>query len=372
MHAASNVSASRLFETLAHKIEARAKAEHYGEFFDKLSSRQGFNGVVLIAEKNRIVFQKAYGYANLRTREELTNNDIFQLASVSKQFTAAAVMLLKEKGFLSYDEPVSRYMPEFPYPDITIRHLLTHRAGLPEYRWFLDAVLPDKSMAVSNTDLMRYLQELKPGLNFKSGTRFLYSNTGYAVLAALIERISGIGFDTFMQKAFFEPAGMKQTSVYSKCNKLNFPGRVKGYERNGRETPDNDGFNGITGDKNVFSTAYDLFLWDQALYSNKILKQETLQEAFTEGSPARRNGRNYGFGWRLNYENPEKKIVYHGGWWDGFRTLFLRNLSDGNTLIVLSNKVNHSINSLQDVREELCGIDCDSEIRNLNICNFGA
>ncbi len=355
------ITASSLFENLANKIEARSKGSHYKDFFDRLAAKQGFNGVVLIAENHNIVFHKSYGFANLSSKSRLHTNDVFQLASVSKQFTATAVMILAERGYLRYDDAVCSYIKEFPYPDITIRHLLTHRSGLPDYRWFLDAVLPDKSIAISNADLITYLNSLKPGLYFQPGKRFSYSNTGYAVLAALVEKITGLSFQTFMQAAVFQPLGMDNTMVYSKCDKNTMPGRVKGYERNGRETPDNDGFNGITGDKNVYSTAADLFLWDQALYSNKIVSQKTLQDAYSEGSPKRANNRNYGFGWRLDFRNPDKKIVYHGGWWDGYRTLFMRNLSDGNTIIVLSNKVNHAINSLQVVKDELCGNECDSE-----------
>jgi CubicO group peptidase (beta-lactamase class C family) len=358
--AKQRVSASTLFESLATKIEARSKAGFYEDFFNQLSRKQGFNGVVLVAENHNVIFHKTFGFADLKSKTKLNIDDVFQLASVSKQFTATAVMVLYERGLLRYDDPVCKYIKEFPYTEITIRQLLTHRSGLPEYRWFLEGVLPDKNIAVSNSDLITYLSKLKPDLYFSPGKRFLYSNTGYAVLSALVERITGLSFQTFMKAAFFKPLGMNNTSVYSKCDKTGMPGRVRGYERNGRELADNDAFNGITGDKNIYSTAADLFLWDQALYSDRIVSQKTLQEAFREGSPKKASNRNYGFGWRLDFRNPEKKIVYHGGWWDGYRTLYLRNLSDGNTLIVLSNKVNHAINSLQQVKDELCGVDCDS------------
>ncbi len=270
-------------------------------------------------------------------------------------------MLLKEQNYLKYDDKVVKFIDDFPYPEITVRQLLTHRSGLAEYRWFLDPVIEDKSVAISNNTLLKYLASIKPALNFRPGTRFLYSNTGYAVLASIVEKISGMSFSSFMKKVVFTPLGMNNTRVYSKCHSPDMPGRVCGYERNGRLKAQNDCFNGITGDKNVFSTAGDLFIWDQALYSDKLIKQETLAEAFKEGSPKRRNNKNYGFGWRLNFEHPEKKIVYHGGWWHGFRTYFMRNISDGNTLIVLSNKVNHSINSLHDIKEEVAGLSCSIE-----------
>ncbi|MEX1187705.1 MAG: serine hydrolase domain-containing protein [Bacteroidia bacterium] len=349
-------SVSGLFETLVNRIDARRKEANYQAYFENLQKKQGFNGVVLIANNHSVVYQGAFGYSDLHSKTDLVIDDQFQLASVSKQFTAVAVMLLKERNYLDYDDKVTRFISDFPYPDITIRHLLTHRSGLAEYRWFLEKAMEDKHAAISNTDLISKMASLKPGLNFTPGNRFLYSNTGYAVLASIVEKISGTTFSEFMQKVVFQPLGMNNTRIYSKCKSSQMPGRVTGYERNGRLKAENDCFNGITGDKNVFSTVNDLFIWDQALYSDKLISQTTLSEAFKEGSPKRRNNKNYGFGWRLNYENPEKKIVYHGGWWHGFRTYFMRNISDGNTLIVLSNKVNHSINSLHDIKEEVAGL----------------
>lgn len=357
--ASEKPSASSLFGFLAEQIELKQKKAEHHKFFTKLQKRHGFNGVVLIADNHQVIYEGAFGYTDLKSKNKLLLDDQFQLASVSKQFTAFAIMMLHERGYLSYDDKVVKYFHSFPYPTITIRQLLTHRSGLPEYRWFLDSVLEDKMKPVSNKELMKKIEVLKPGLNFKPGRRYSYSNTGYAVLASLVEKISMLPFDVFMKKVVFEPLGMKNTRVYSKCNSPDMPGRVCGYERNGREEGQNDCFNGITGDKNVFSNVRDLFIWDQALYSEKLLKQETLVEAFTEGSPKRRNKKNYGFGWRLDFGNPDKKIVYHGGWWHGFRTYFMRNISDGNTLIVLSNKVNHSINSLHQIKEEVAGITCN-------------
>lgn len=357
----AEASASDLFETLAQRIDSRRKADEYDLYFKKLQTKQGFNGVVLIANNHQIIYKAALGYSNLKSKTKLLLDDQFQLASVSKQFTAIAIMILKERNYLKYDDKVQEYIADFPYPEITIRHLLTHRSGLAEYRWFLDPILADKSGAISNSDMLKHISSIKPGLNFQPGTRFLYSNTGYAVLASIVEKITGMSFSSFMKKAIFNPLGMNNTRVYSKCQSPDMPGRVCGYERNGRQLAENDCFNGITGDKNVFSTVTDLFIWDQALYSDKLIKQETLADAFKEGSPKKRNKKNYGFGWRLNYENPNKQIVYHGGWWHGFRTYFMRNLSDGNTLIVLSNKVNHSINSLHEIKEEVAGLTCSIE-----------
>jgi len=343
----ATVSAS--MEDLYFRIKAKKSEPAFDEVFKNLRKVYGFNGVALITENNHVIYKKAFGYADLTTHDTLTGGSIFQLASVSKQFTSFAVMILKEHGLLDYDDPVQRFYPGFPYPGVTIRHLLTHRAGLPDYRWFCDPLWPDKQEPISNQEMMRFFEKYKPSSYFKPGTHHAYSNTGYAVLAAIVEKISGITFSSFMQQVVFTPLGMKNTSIYSKCDAADPAGAVSGYERNGGWKPANDCFNGITGDKNVYSTVEDMFRWDQALYGEKLLKQSTLKEAFLPANPELKGWRNYGFGWRINQMDPNKQIVYHSGWWRGFRTFFLRNTSEHSSIIILSNTVNYSLNSLSDL-----------------------
>ncbi len=347
-------------EHLFYQIKSKRSAHKLEEIFQKLRNTYGFNGVVLISEKNHVIYKKAFGYADLQKHDSLQLNSQFQLASVSKQFTSMAIMMLKERGYLNYDDKVTRFYPDFPYEKVTIRQLLTHRAGLPDYRWFIDTLWTDKNKPISNQDMMRLFAKHKPDPYFSTGSHHAYSNTGYAILAAIVEKISGVSFSQFMQLAIFKPLGMNHTLVYSKCDNENLPGNVCGYERNGRWKAPNDCFNGITGDKNVFSTVDDLFLWDQALYSDKLVKQSTLSEAFKPGSPELKGWRNYGFGWRINRTNPDKLIVYHSGWWRGFRTFFMRNVSDQNSIIVLSNTVNYSINSLGEVYSMVMNSQLDS------------
>ena len=357
-HFSSGISPQ--IEDLYYRIKSKGSASKLEGIFQKLRSTYGFNGVVLITEHNHVIFKKAFGYADLASRDSLKVSSQFQLASVSKQFTSMAIMMLKERGFLSYDDKVTRFYPQFPYPDVTIRQLLTHRAGLADYRWFIDPYWLDKEKPISNQEMMRMFSKYKPDPYFKANSHHAYSNTGYAILAAIVEKITGVSFSTFMNKAVFEPLGMKHSQIYSKCEHDKLPGNVCGYERNGSWKAPNDCFNGITGDKNVFSTVEDLFIWDQALYGNKLVKQKTLAEAFKEGSPELRGLRNYGFGWRINKQNPEKQVVYHSGWWRGFRTFFLRNLTDHNAIIVLTNTVNYSINSLGEVNKLVMNSNIDS------------
>ena len=347
-------------EGLLHRIKSKKTESRLDEIFNKLRNTYGFNGAVLISEKDHVIYRKAFGYSDLQSRQELNTKSVFQLASVSKQFTAVAIMMLKSRGLLKYEDKVTKFFPNFPWHEVTIRHLLNHRSGIPDYRWFLDPLMVDKNKPVSNQEMMRQFAIHKPNTYFSTGAHHAYSNSGYAVLAAIVEKLSGTSFSNFMKLAVFEPLGMKQTFVYSKCDKPIPPGAVKGYERNGAYEAPNDAFNGITGDKNVYSTVEDLFLWDQALYSNKLLPQNELQEAFQPGSPELKGYRNYGFGWRINQHITDKKIVYHSGWWRGFRTFFLRNLHDHSTIIILSNTVNYSINSLGELYSLIMKGEVDS------------
>lgn len=357
---AGKLAVSEHMKSMLYKIKGRKTEARLDVVFQKLRNTYGFNGAVLLSENNHVIYKKAYGYADLRSRDELTTQSIFQLASVSKQFTAIAVMMLKSKGLLNYDDRITSYFPEFPYAEVTIQQLLNHRGGLPDYRWFLDPYLTDKYAPVSNQQMMAHFARYNPAAYFSPGSQHAYSNTGYAVLAALVEKISGVSFSKFMHLAVFKPLGMKNTYVYSKCEGENPPKAVKGYEKNGRWEAPNDCFNGITGDKNVYSTVEDLFLWDQALYSGKLLPQAELEEAYKPGSPELKGYRNYGFGFRINQQVKDKKIVYHSGWWRGFRTFFLRNISDQSSIIILSNTVNYSINSLQELYALVIQGDVDS------------
>lgn len=359
MHA-GKLTVSEHMKSMLYKIKGRKTEARLDEVFRKLRNTYGFNGAVLLSENNHVIYKKAYGYSDLKSREELSTQSVFQLASVSKQFTAIAVMMLKSKGLLSYDDKIAKYYPDFPYAEVTIRHLLNHRGGLPDYRWFLDPYLADKYEPVSNQQMMAHFARYKPTAYFTAGAHHAYSNTGYAVLAALVEKISGVSFSKFMHLAVFKPLGMKNTYIYSKSERANPPRAVKGYEKNGRWEAPNDCFNGITGDKNVYSTVEDLFIWDQALYSGKLLPPAELEEAYKPGNPELKGYRNYGFGFRINQQVKDKKIVYHSGWWRGFRTFFLRNLTDHSSIIILSNTVNYSINSLQELYALVIQGDVDS------------
>jgi CubicO group peptidase (beta-lactamase class C family) len=325
-----------------------------------------FNGSILVGYKGACIYNQSFGYADIRKKEPLSSDAVFQLASVSKQFTAMAVMILKDRNQLNYDDSVTQYIPDFPYPDITIRMLLNHTSGLPNYMWLAEHHWKGENPP-DNADIMQMIAEHKLSLYFTPGRRFNYSNTGYVVLASIVENVSGIKFADFLNQNIFEPLKMKNSFVYSSSDENLKENYLTGfYYRNGRyrmiQPTVNDG---VVGDKGVYSTAEDLYKWDHALYNNTLVSEKTMNEALT---PFKLHGKYtipYGFGFRIRERN-DKKVVYHHGRWNGFRTSFLRFVEDKNTIIVLnhtSSSLNNSIiRDIQQVLDDSINADYTHEI----------
>lgn len=313
-----------------------------------------FNGNVLVACKGNCIYDKSFGYADLYKKKKLNKDDIFQLASVSKQFTAMAIMILKERDKLNYDDSVTKFIPEFPYPRITIRMLLTHTSGLPNYMW-LDEHQWKGKKAPYNDDIIKMMVKNKLPLYFTPGHRWDYSNTGYMVLASVVERITNQKFPDFMHENIFEPLHMNNSFIYSSALSNPEKDKLVGYYYRGRRyrmIPEtvNDG---AVGDKGVYSTTEDLLKWDQALYNNTLVSAATFNEAISKFKLRNKYEIPYGFGFRIRTIN-DKKVVYHHGKWNGFRTSIIRYVDDRNTVIVLnhtSSSLNYSI--IRDIRQVL-------------------
>ena len=320
------------------------KAQALDELFTRLQKRTGFNGTVLYAEKGRIVFQKAYGWRNPRSKtDSLRIDDAFQLASVSKMFTALAIMILKNEGKLDYDTDIREYLPDFPYEDVTCRLLMNHRAGLPRYMSIAHEHWKDKKVPMDNEDMLALFRKYQPDVYFKPNMGFHYCNTNYALLANIVESVSGIPFEEFIDKKIFKPLGMTHSFVYSMKGDTSVPlyiGRgVPGYYHRGWRLyeMENDYLNGVVGDKNIYTSVTDLYKFDRSFDLFSLLPDSVVREAFVPGSKKywkRKN--NYGFGWRL--KDDMDSTAYHFGWWKGFRTFYIRDMADQQTLIVLTNK----------------------------------
>ncbi|WNJ16949.1 serine hydrolase domain-containing protein [Pontibacter sp. G13] len=324
--------------------EAMGQDPKLDSLFEYLRTKKGFSGAVLVAQDGFIKHAGAYGFADNRKKVPLTMESEFQLASVSKMFTATSVLLLYQDGLIGLDDALCEYFPKFPYEDITIRHLLNHRTGLVRYMALGDQ-LWDRDKMMDCQDVVDLYAQEQPDLWFTPGRRFNYSNANYALLAALVEKVSGTQFETFIQSRIFNKLGMDQSYCVDHKARLKRDHHTIGYRatRRGYRAAGGDYLDGVMGDKGMHSTIFDLFKFDLALRNETLLAPSIMEEAYAPGSPERKRS-NYGFGWRMRTERPD--MVYHFGWWRGYRTCFMRDLSKNRTLIVLSNRDNlrHTVN----------------------------
>lgn len=318
-------------------------------FMQKLHKHAGFNGNVLIAKKGKIIYENKFGWANYLLRDSLKLRSQFELASVSKTLTSTGILLLVQEGKLKLDQDVKTLFPEFPYDGITIRLLLSHRSGLINYVYFTDNLWPDKKKGMTNMDVMKILAEKKPAPYFKPDTRFHYNNSNFMILGAIIEKVTGESFTTYMKEHVFNPAGMKNTHVYSKADYEKIPTDVVGHDKIWRRSVVQNFHDGPVGDKGIYSTVEDLFLYDRALRDGRLISQAWQDSAYApQNSKSIKGVFNYGFGWRT-FEQGKEHVVYHTGWWHGFKNLYVRDLKNDITIVLLSNMANGSLLHLDDL-----------------------
>ncbi|MBK6345626.1 MAG: beta-lactamase family protein [Bacteroidales bacterium] len=328
------------------KIFSADKINRIDSLISVYSTRFRFNGNILVAINGYNVVQRSVGYADPINRIEAKPETIYQLASISKQFTAAAIMLLELDGKLSFDDHLIKFIPELPYEKVTLRHLLHHTGGLPNYMYLTDRYW-EGSTPPDNEDVIELMARYKLSAFFQPGSRYDYSNTGYVMLATVVERISGMSLNEFLQRRVFKPLGMNSTYVYSTADTSIKRRHIDGFRasRSGFTRISDTKNNGPVGDKGVCSTSGDMFKWDRALHMGSPINKEMLEEAF---SPVKTtNGREvpYGYGFRIKEFNSEK-VIYHNGLWEGSRTNFHRYLDSQNTIIVLNNtsiRTNHEL-----------------------------
>jgi CubicO group peptidase (beta-lactamase class C family) len=328
---------------------ADSRAERVERVFAGMASDRAPGAAVLVLEDGRVVFERGYGVADLRTMrpiDELTN---FRLASVTKQFTAAAVVLLVREGKLRYEDTLTSLFPGFPAygRGITIRHLLQHTSGLPDYEGLMspaDPGVPVEDVQISDAEVLRLLELEKSG-KFAPGTRWDYSNSGYVVLGLVVEKVSGQPFGRFLRDRIFAPLGMDGTLAYER-GKNEVRDRAYGHSiENGKwlET-DQSPTSATLGDGGVYSSLHDMALWDAALRRRSLLSAAETEIVLTpvivpEGPPVEPDGSPaaYGFGWFLNPWMGRAR-AWHYGETAGFRTAIERFVDDGVTVIVLCNR----------------------------------
>ncbi|MBL7956100.1 MAG: beta-lactamase family protein [Flavobacteriales bacterium] len=310
-------------------------------------TRAAFDGCVMLIDSGRVRYSSCLGLADRRTGETLTDTTLFELASCSKPFTASAIMRLTEQGRLRLDDRVQQHLPELPYRDVTIRQLLSHTGGLPDYMELLEKHW-NKERIATNADVLAALVEHKPKADFKPGKREEYSNTGYVLLACLIERITGRPYAQAMDELLFRPAGLERTRVYNTRRSGEvIPAYAYGSMRDSTgafhlpdSIPDQDfvrWLDGITGDGTVNSNLHDFALWDAALRSGTVLSFASQDSMTTVQRTKKGEPTETGLGWFIDGGGANERVAHHSGGWPGYATFVLRFLDRPLTVVVLSN-----------------------------------
>lgn len=336
-------------------VTGQSKHDIIDSYFKALVQNQQFSGNVLVIENNRIVYEKSFGYADYTTKTPNTSSIRFPVASISKLLTATAILQLKEKGLLNITDAVNHYLPDFPYPEITLRHLLSHTSGLPPYNAFFDKEKNEQPGKVfSNNDFMPGIVRNKQALIYQPGEKGNYDNINFILLALIVEKVSGMTYPAYIKKHILQPAGMNETSLLplpeqfnrADINNFAFP-HVYLHPYDSMPVKSNSipyvreywhayGFNGF-GD--YISTTRDLWKFDLALYNNRLLRKQTLEEAFipTKLNSGENNPDAFGLGWEIEKDSSLGKMVYHSGAAMGLSSNILRNITKKQTVILFDN-----------------------------------
>ena len=312
--------------------QVEALFEHFNE-----GTQPG--AAVLVIKDDKVVFEQGFGYADIESGVRINADSSFRLASVSKQFTTTAIAVLAEEGKLDFDDLLTVHIPELDsWPGVTVRHLMEHTSGIPDYyeKAYYDDYDHDGPMA-KMSELVE-IMSLYPDADFSPGERYVYNNAAYQVLATIVERASGVSFAEFLKEKVFSPAGMTTATTFS-SSRPDIPNRALGYRKTdtGYELYDYDVLNDMLGDGGVYATLKDFIAWDKSLYANAVVTSKTLTEMYTSAQLNNGESTGYGFGWSVGALHGHKRVG-HSGSWVGFRTNIARYPEENLTVVVLTNR----------------------------------
>lgn len=304
-------------------------------YFEKMWSEKNDNVAFLVAKNGQIIYENYMGFANKRTGENITKDTPLHIASVSKVLTSTAILMLVDANKIKLDQKVNTLIKNFPYPDVTIQTLLNHRSGMRNYAYFTaENNNWDKKETLTNEDIVKVMVDKKIELETKTDTHFSYCNTNYAMLALVIEKITGLKYPEAMKQMIFQPLGMKDTFVFDIAKDRDM---IAPSYRGNMEIAI-DYLDGIYGDKNIYSTPRDLLKFDKARYAPFFLNPELIKKIYTGYSHESKGIRNYGLGIRMTEFEKGEPFYYHNGWWHGNTSSFINLRKEKVTIIVLSNK----------------------------------
>ncbi|MDP4240498.1 MAG: serine hydrolase domain-containing protein [Bacteroidota bacterium] len=329
------------YSAIRIEIHADAKAARLDSLFQKKYTRQGLNGTVLIAQKGVTIYENAFGYRDYLSKTKLTLNSAFQLASISKTFTGVAILMMIQEGKLRLNDSIQQYLPRFPYHGITIADLLSHRSGLPNYLYTFENKRMRNEAPPTNDSILKWFCEANPtpAPYGKPGKLFSYNNSNFVMLSCILAKVSGMSYADFIRKRIFEPLEMHHSYIDTPVSDSLKELRTSGH--NGNRVNQRDFYDGVYGDKGVYSTVEDMAKWYYALKNNCLLNKYWLKQAFTPRNLEKKSRHNYGLGFRLMTKNTNMRkveYVYHTGWWQGYSTMFWYSPSNDYIIIILSNK----------------------------------
>ena len=356
-----------LLAFVLHATAQDTRVKKLDSLFTALNANNGINGNILIAEKGNVIYKKSFGLRDVAANLPLDENSIFELASVSKQFTAMGIVLLQQKGKLQYDDKLSKYIPELAfYEGVTLRNLLNHTAGLPDYMELIGKK-GDTTKIATNKDIITLFAKEKPAVVFAPGSKFEYSNTGYALLASVIEKASGKTYAAFLSANIFKPLKMDNTFVYTRrLSPKKIVNYAYGYvaDKNQKNAlPDalpeyhyTWWLDGIVGDGTVNSTTGDLLKWDRAMYTEKLATKKSLELMFTPPVLPAGEKTTYGFGWIIDKSADFGTMTTHSGGWPGYATFIERHIDNDKTIIALFNSDLSRRPAMNSIRRILYGL----------------
>lgn len=320
-----------------------------GAFADSTFKNGTLNGSFLVAKDGQVLFEQYEGYSHYRAQKDsITVATPFHLASVSKTITATAILRLVQEGKIKLEDSVSTFLPGFPKPAITVKLLLNHRSGLPNYVHYMERLGWDKKRRITNQDVLDFIITRYNDINIAPADRgFSYSNTNYALLALIIEKVSGIPYSAYLKQTIFDPLGMKNTYVFSIADSAR---SMPSYFYSGKQYAF-DFLDLVYGDKNIYSTAQDLLKFTVAFSSGTFLNTNLSEAALTPYSFEKPGTHNYGLGWRMLLLKNGKKLIYHNGWWHGSRTALYRLPDEKVTIIALCNNDSKRIYSVKKLAD---------------------
>ena len=333
-------------------------AQELNDFFATLYTNNLFNGSVVISKSRKKVFSENYGYSNMEKKEKINENSQFSIASITKTFTATAILQLKQKGKLKINDPVQKYLTDFPYSNVIIKQLLNNTSGLAqEYNLFDSIIKEQPEKIISNQDIIPTFIRFKTALSFVPGSKWEYNNVNFCIAAMIIEKISGITYASYLEKYIFKPAKMKDSFVpidrkiksKNQVELYTYPNLYSTNFVNTNTLKDNFPINAKSnfyGNGGIVSTAEDLQKYQNALFTYQILGKNEVEEAVTvtilnDGKMVINNlegkDTSHGLGWFIYTDEINGKIVFHDGFINGLTSILAHNITKNQTVILLSN-----------------------------------